>query len=149
YIIMLQDNGLSLSDDIRKRVYIMLKQDISPSIIAKNLMISRSSVYRFKELIDKTDDIPQPKPSGGYRWSKLKKKQILALGKLLSANPKLTIQELKHLAIQKKIIFLDISDITIYKAIQKLGFHHKHATYYDPKTTTDPIILLEKQLFME
>jgi transposase len=130
--------GFALSSDVRARVMELLQQGVRPTQIAARLMISTKTVHRYKLSAEKQQlRVPLPEPRGGYRSSiaTLDRKQIISLGALLLRTPKLSIRELRQLAVEKEIIAADKvpSCSTISRAVKKLDLQWKRATYMDPK----------------
>jgi hypothetical protein len=60
---------------------------------------------------------------------------VLKLGELLLQHPKLTIRELKQLAVDSAILDPEKvpSDTTIWRAIRKLNLDFSKVVYVDPK----------------
>jgi len=130
--------GHPLAVDLRSRVMLYLQQGLSATAVAHRLEISVRTVSRYKrQAIAQKLAVPMVRPRGGFRKSiaLLNRQQILALGELLMKGPKLTIRELKQLAVQREIIKFDNvpSNTTIWRAIRKLDIHWKKASYTDPK----------------
>ena len=130
--------GHPLSIDIRSRVMLYLQQGLKPKLIAQQLQISSRTVGRYKKLADAQQlSVPVVCPRGGYRSSValLNREQILALARLLFKLPKLTIRELKQMAVHEGILDENKvpSDTSVWRAIKKLNINWKKASYTDPK----------------
>ena len=130
--------GHPLSIDIRSRVMLYLQQGLKPKLIAQQLQISSRTVGRYKKLADAQQlSVPVVCPRGGYRSSValMNREQILALARLLFKLPKLTIRELKQLAVHEGILDENKvpSDTSVWRAIKKLNIDWKKASYMDPK----------------
>lgn len=137
-LIPIYRRGHALPQDLRSRVMLHLKEGLSKQLIANRLSISRSTVLRYeKSARAQSQEVPIARPRGGYRSSValLNRQQILQLGEMLLRRPKLTIRELKQLAIEADILNPDRvpSDTTIWRAIRKLNLDFSKALYVDPK----------------
>src|SRR5690349_8519686 len=118
--------GHPLAYDLRSRVMRYLQQGMAKTQIALKLCVSRSTVQRYQKLAhEQTHLVPTVRPRGGYRneVALLDRQQILQLGEMLLRQPKLTIRELKQLAVEQSIINPDKvpSDITVWRANKKLN----------------------------
>lgn len=130
--------GHPLPHDLRARVMLYLQQGMSKQAIANRLSISRSSVLRYhKASLVQSQAVPTVQPRGGYRSTiaLLDRQQVLQLGELLLQKPKLTIRELKQLAVNLAILHPEQvpSDTTVWRAIRKLNLDFSKAVYVDPK----------------
>ena len=148
---MLSPRGTALSKDIRARVMASLDAGSPKSTTAKNLQISRSTVYRYLQASQKQNlSVPEPRNQGGYRWSKLNRDKIIALARIALENPKLTIREISDLRARGFFLLVMLpvtppSGVLCTKRSYTTRKHH----FLTPKTVTDPIIVLEKRLFLE
>ena len=136
--ISIHRRGHPLPRDLRARVMLYLQQGISKQAIASRLSISRSSVLRYqKASIAQSVAVPSVRPRGGYRSAiaLLNRQQVLKLGELLLQHPKLTIRELKQLAVDSAILNPEQvpSDTTVWRAIRKLNLDFSKVEYVDPK----------------
>jgi len=135
---------------IRERVMELLREGHSLSEVAERLRISRLTVLRYKKMAqDQNATIPQPKNMGGFRYSKLNRRQIEQLSEYLIQHPKLTLEELREIAIEKGILKssepADIPSISTlwYVLNKKAGMHFGRASFRDPKTTSSGSPLAE------
>ena len=144
--------GHPLPVDLRSRIMLRVQQQMSATDIAKQLQISTRTVWRYKNAaICQQVSVPQVRSRGGYRSSiaMLDRNQMLQLAELLMKMPKLTIRELKQMAVEKLILDPQKvpSDTTIWRAIKKMDIDWKKASYIDPKGIrrpfTDPTAVLE------
>ncbi len=140
-LISLYRRGTAYGRDIRCRVLSYLQQQLSKAEIARRLNICEKTVRRYQKAAEiQSIPVPLPKQQGGYRSSiaLLNRTQIIQLGNLLLSKPKLTIVQLKHIAVREGIIPANRvpSDTTIWRAIKKLDFKHAKAQYIDPATVT-------------
>ena len=137
--ILLFRRGIPLSYDIRARVMKFLSDGLSAAEIARRLKISKRTVWRYKKAADaQKKSVPKPLRQGGYRASValLNRDKILKIGNILIENPKLNIKELKQKAVTLEILDqMNVpSDVTIWRAMKKLGLKFKRANYVDPQT---------------
>jgi transposase len=130
--------GHPLPHDLRARVMLYLQEGMSKQAIANRLSISRSSVLRYhKASLVQSQAVPTVRPRGGYRsaLALLDREQVLKLGELLLRQPKLTIRELKQLAVDLAILNPEQvpSDTTVWRAVRKLNLDFSKVVYVDPK----------------
>ena len=130
--------GHPLPQDLRARVMLYLQQGLRKQTIASRLCISRSTVLRYQQAAaEQNNTVPQVRPRNGYRSSValLNREQILKLGEMLLQQPKLTIRELKQLAVETRVLDPEKvpSDTTIWRGIRKLNLDFSKASYADPK----------------
>ena len=135
--------GHPLPVDLRSRIMLRVQQQMSATDIAKQLQISTRTVWRYKNAaIRQQVSVPQVRSRGGYRSSiaMLDRNQMLQLAELLLNMPKLTIRELKQMAVEKLILDPQKvpSDTTIWRAIKKMDIDWKKASYTDPKGIRRP-----------
>ena len=89
--------GRPYDKHMRSRVMKLVRKGVRPTHIAKQLMISRNTVYRYMDQADKQNTpVPVPKKQGGYRHSKLRREHILKLSDSARKKPKSTLKELQH-----------------------------------------------------
>jgi transposase len=80
----------------------LLAEGVSKTDIARQLRISRMTVQRYVTAAQEQEQpVPEPRPAGGYRHSKLTRTEIAALATLTLQHPKDTVQELQQRAIQE------------------------------------------------
>ena len=129
----------------------MLREGTSPSDIARNLRISRMTVYRYKKASQEQDGalIPKPKPQGGFRWSLVNRKALVRLSNLSLQHPKWTVEEIRDEAVRRGWLQGNPkpSTTTVWRSLRKTGMRHARASYVDPKATHDSLIRLEKMVF--
>lgn len=136
--------GHPLPIDLRSRVMVCLQQGMTAKRIAQQLQISMRTVCRYKKTTTEQQvSVPLVRSRGEYRSSiaLLNRQQILFIAELLIKMPKLTIRELKQLAVEREILDPEKvpSDTTIWRAIKKLDIDWKKASYTDPKGLVRPI----------
>jgi len=130
--------GHPLPHDLRARVMLYLQQGLAKQAIANRLSISRSTVLRYqKTAAEQSKPIPSVRPRGGFRSAIaiLDRQQILKLGEMLLQHPKLTVRELKQLAVDAAVLDPEKvpSDTTVWRAIRKLNLDFSKVVYVDPK----------------
>jgi transposase len=141
-------SGRPYPPELRERVMELLEEGVSPTAIARRLRISRMTVYRYQRAAQQQGQrVPQPRPSGGYRHSKLQRPQIQGLARLALAHPKDTAAELQSRAVTEGLMALPVSVSTVRRALHKAGVSYKRATYVDMRTQTDSGISHERQAF--
>jgi transposase len=139
-----------LPPELRERVMDLLAEGVSPTEISTRLRISRQTVYRYRRAAQAQGQrVPEPKAAGGYRWSKLKRDDIVALAQLVTEQPKITLKELNALAQDQRLVSEPISDSTVARALHKTGLKKRKASYRDLRTVSDPLIARERRLFRE
>ena len=121
--IQLSATGRPLPISVRARVMQLLAYGRSPTEISRQLLISRSTVYRYIQAAQiQNVEVPQPKPARGFRYSLLNREILRKLGDLVAHHPKYTLQELKEESIKQGILIKPLpSDSTLYKALHKIG----------------------------
>ena len=142
--------GRPYPSELRARVMELLEEGLGPVAIARRLRVSRMTVYRYQRAAQQQDRrVPQPRPSGGYRHSKLQRPQIQGLATLALAHPKDTAAELRSRAVTEGLMAVPVSVSTVRRALHKAGVSYKRATYVDLRTQTDPGILHERRAFRQ
>ena len=142
--------GRPYPSELRARVMELLEEGLGPVAIARRLRVSRMTVYRYQRAAQQQDRrVPQPRPSGGYRHSKLQRPQIQGLAALALAHPKDTAAELQSRAVAEGLLAAPVSVSTVRRALHKAGVSYKRATYVDLRTQTDPGIAHERRAFRQ
>lgn len=146
--IMPSPGGRPYPPELRLRVIDLLEEGLGPTAIARRLRISRMTVYRYQRAAQQQGRrVPQPRPSGGYRHSKLQRAQIQGLAALALTHPKDTAAELQSRAVADGLMAAPVSVSTVRRALHKAGISYKRATYVDLRTQTDSGIAHERQVF--
>ena len=139
-----------LCSDLRARVMQLLEHNVSITEISRRLSVSRQTIYRYRRAAQEQErKVPQAKPMGGYRHSKVRRDQITGLAQLAVEHPKATLQELQALAQAPggALQGIAVSDSTVARALHKSGLKKRRARYRDPKTTQDPGLVAERARF--
>jgi transposase len=142
--------GHPLPYDLRARVMLYLQQGLAKQTIAQRLSISRSTVLRYeKAAVAQSVPIPGVQNRGGFRSAiaMLNRQQILKLGEMLLQHPKLTIRELKQLAVDAAVLDPEKvpSDTTVWRAIHKLNLDFSKVVYVDPKGSKQYLSRLQRE----
>ena len=147
---MASPSGRPYPPELRERVIQLLEEGLGPVAIAQRLHVSRMTVYRYQRAAQQQGQrVPQPRASGGYRHSKLQRRQIQGLARLALAHPKDTAVELQSRALTEGLMVLPVSRSTVGRALHKAGVSYKRATYVDLRTQTDPGIAHERRAFRQ
>ena len=132
-----------------------LDEGNSPTAIARELRVSRMTVYRLRAAARKQGRrVPKPKAMGGYRpnTARLSKEQQAAIASLALQRPKDTLEELAERAVQEGLVELRndeerLGRHVVHRALRKQGIKSKRASFYDLKTRTDKGIVYERKVF--
>jgi len=141
--------GRPLPPDLRSRVMHLLGDGHGPAEVARRLLVSRQTVYRYRKAAqEQGQEVPTPKPAGGWRHGKIDRAQIVALARLALEHPKDTLEELRRRAVR---LFPDDlpSRSAISRALRKAGLGQRKARFVDKRTESDPLIALERRLWKE
>ena len=144
--------GRPLPPDLRSRVMRLLRLGHGPSEVARRLLVSRQTVYRYcKAAEEQQATVPAPKPAGGWRHGKINRAQIVALARLALDHPKDTLEELRERAADAQVFPAHglPSRSAVSRALHKAGVGQKSARFVDKRTESDPLIALERRLFKE
>lgn len=107
------------SEDLRKKVLALVKKKVKRTVIAQQLEIGRTSIYRWGILEKKTGSVAPKTP---YRKGPVRKITDLDAFKIfVDANKDLTQKEMG-----KK--YGDVSKDTIGRALRKIGYSRKKRT---------------------
>ena len=143
--------GRPLPPDLRSRVMHLLGDGYGPSEVARRLLVSRQTVYRYRKAAEEQQAaVPRPKPAGGWRHGKIDRAQIVSLARLALEHPKDTLEELRQRAAGAIFPADDLpSRSAISRALHKAGVGQRRARFVDRRTESDPLIALERKLFKE
>jgi transposase len=142
--------GRPLPPDLRERVMRLLAAGHGPSDVARRLLVSRQTVYRYRRAAaEQQAAVPTPKPAGGWRHGKVDRRQIVALARLALEHPKDTLEELRRRAAHLFPADDVPSRSAISRALHKAGVGQRRARFVDKRTESDPLIALERRLFKE
>lgn len=117
----------------------------SISDVAAWFKVSRHTVARYTTAAaEQGRSVPEPRPMGGYRWSRVQRGDLAALAALALEQPKRTLQDLRALAADTRA--LAVSTSTVARALHKTGLQKRRARFVDPRVRT-PLIAAERQAF--
>lgn len=144
--------GIPYDLEMRERIITALKDGISIRKLAMILSISRQTIHRIKKAWEANpDEIPKPKPKGGFRKGKIDRETIQAISDYALANPKVTLQEirraLKHGTL--KVPAIRVNTSTISRALHKAGLKHKTLRHIDPAVFQKGAISRERLRFRQ
>ena len=136
----------ALPEARRAKVMSLLDEGMGPSDVARRLCLSRHTVARYRAAAQEQQrPVPQPRPMGGYRRSKVQRSQIMQLSALAVENPKRTLAEIREAAEAKGLPRVSLS--TVARSLHKSGLCKRRARLVDPKTNTHAVIAAEREAF--
>ena len=128
----------------------LLDDGHGPTAVAQRLMVSRTTVYRYKRAAEEQGrGVPEPKPMGGWRHGKVDRGQLVAVAELALENPKDTLAELRDRAFDEGIFPQGhtVSLSSVSRALKKAGIKQQRAAFVDKRIESDPLIALERRDF--
>lgn len=118
----------------------------SVTVVARCFQVSRQTVWRYQGAAAlQHRPVPQPRPMGGYRRSKLARAEVVALSQWALEQPKRTLSDLRT--------WLEasgaprVSSATVSRALHKTGLRKRRAHFVDSRVHTRPLIAAERVAF--